>query len=62
MAISFDQHRDEIADLCRTYGIERLEAFGSGGTEEMVCTTILGIWYQIESVSDGNWDGRPFAV
>jgi hypothetical protein len=32
--ISFNRYRDEIADLCRTYGVERLEAFGSGGTEE----------------------------
>jgi len=34
MSISFDQHRDEIAGLCRTYGVERLEAFGSAVTEE----------------------------
>ena len=27
-------NRDEVADLCRTYGVERLEAFGSALTEE----------------------------
>jgi predicted nucleotidyltransferase len=26
---SIAQHRDEIADLCRRFGVSRLEAFGS---------------------------------
>ena len=25
-----EQHRDEIADLCRRHGVRRLEVFGSG--------------------------------
>lgn len=27
-----EQHRDEIADLCRQFGVRRLEVFGSAAT------------------------------
>ena len=29
-----DQHRDTITQLCRRYGVQRLELFGSATTEE----------------------------
>jgi predicted nucleotidyltransferase len=34
MPISFEQYREDITELCRTYGVERLEAFGSAVTEK----------------------------
>jgi uncharacterized protein len=29
MHASIEQHRDEIADICRRFGVRRLEVFGS---------------------------------
>jgi uncharacterized protein len=29
-----EQHMEELADLCRRYGVERLEAFGSSVRED----------------------------
>lgn len=33
MATALDEHRDEIAPLCRRYGVARLELFGSATTD-----------------------------
>jgi hypothetical protein len=33
MSISFDRYRDDVVELCRTHGVERLEVFGSAVTE-----------------------------
>lgn len=32
MIAQFEQHREEIADLCRRFGVRRLEVFRSAST------------------------------
>lgn len=32
MIAQLEQHREEIADLCRRFGVRRLEVFGSAST------------------------------
>jgi predicted nucleotidyltransferase len=34
MISDVEAHREEIGELCRRYGVERLEVFGSAATEE----------------------------
>lgn len=34
MAAELDRHADEIAELCRRYGVARLEVFGSAARAE----------------------------
>lgn len=33
MIAQLEQHRDEVADLCRRFGVRRLEVFGSASTD-----------------------------
>ena len=33
MIAAIEAHQDEIGELCRRYGVERLEAFGAAATE-----------------------------
>lgn len=34
MSVPFDQSIDDLAELCETFGVERLELFGSAATED----------------------------
>ncbi len=34
MSTPFDQSVDDLAELCETFGVERLELFGSAATED----------------------------
>ena len=34
MSVPFDQSLDDLAELCETFGVGRLELFGSAGTQE----------------------------
>ncbi|HET9662444.1 MAG TPA: nucleotidyltransferase domain-containing protein [Thermomicrobiales bacterium] len=33
MNLTIERHREEIADLCREYGVKRLELFGSAASD-----------------------------
>jgi predicted nucleotidyltransferase len=50
-----EQHRDEIAALCRRYGVRRLELFGSAARGDFDSQT-SDLDFMVEFLSD-DWEG-----
>lgn len=57
-----EQHREQIADLCRLYGVKRLELFGSAAADKFdSARSDVDFFYELDhSVSDDPAD-RFFA-
>ena len=50
-----EQHRDEVAALCRRYGVMRLELFGSAARGDFN-SQISDLDFMVEFLSD-DWEG-----
>ena|SRR5688572_59886 len=58
-----EQHRKEIAELCRTYGVTRLELFGSAASGDFDnATSDVDFFYEFERAHNMNLADRFFGL
>jgi hypothetical protein len=57
-----EQHRDQIAELCRLYGLKRLELFGSAASGDFDSTrSDVDFFYELDPAVADNLADRFFA-
>ena len=63
MIALIEQHRQELADLCRRFGVARLEVFGSAATDDFCPqTSDLDFLVEFRQVSDMNAADQYFGL
>ncbi len=63
MIALIEQHRDQIAALCRRYGVHRLELFGSAASERFdPSTSDVDFFYEFNPTEADDYADRFFGL
>ena len=58
-----EQHREQIAELCRKYGVKRLELFGSAASGNFdPAVSDVDLFYEFDPADAGNLADRFFGL